>query len=73
MARRSRHTIQERLGLSQRRACQVVGRHRSSRRHHRAEPDPDRELRRRLRRVARRRPRWAYRRAHAVLRRRAIR
>jgi putative transposase len=31
--------------------------------------DPDREPRARLRRLARRRPRWGYRRAHAVLRR----
>ncbi len=61
--------LQERLGLSQRRACQIVGQHRSTQRHEPAEPDPDRDLRDRLRRLAKRHPRWGYRRAHAVLRR----
>jgi putative transposase len=59
----------DRLGMSQRRACQIVGQHRSTQRHQPAEPDPDRELRARLRRFAKRHPRWGYRRAHAVLRR----
>jgi putative transposase len=58
-----------RLDLSQRRACQIVGQHRSTQRHQPAEVDPDRELRARLRRFAKRHPRWGYRRAHAVLRR----
>jgi putative transposase len=61
--------LQERLDLSQRRACAIVGQHRSTQRHEPAEPDPDRDLRDRLRRLARRHPRWGYRRAHAVLRR----
>jgi putative transposase len=56
-----------RLGLSQRRACQIVGQHRSTQRHEPAQPDPDRDLRARLRRFARQHPRWGYRRAHAVL------
>jgi putative transposase len=61
--------LQDHLGLSQRRACQIVGQHRSTQRHQPAEPDPDRDLRDRLRRFAKRHPRWGYRRAHAVLRR----
>ena len=59
--------LQERLGLSQRRACQIVGQHRSTQRHEPAEADPDRDLRARLRRFAKGHPRWGYRRAHAVL------
>jgi len=58
-----------RLDLSQRRACQIVGQHRSTQRHQPAVADPDRDLRARLRRFARQHPRWGYRRAHAVLRR----
>jgi putative transposase len=59
--------LQERLGLSQRRACRIVGQHRSTQRHTPAEPDPDRELRAKLRLFAKQHPRWGYRRAHAVL------
>ena len=59
--------LQARLGLSQRRACAIVGQHRSTQRHRPAEADPDRDLRARLRRFAKRHPRWGYRRAHAVL------
>ena len=67
--RRAASMLQERLGLSQRRACQIVGQHRSTQRHRPENPDPDRDLRRELRDFARRHPRWGYRRAHAVLRR----
>lgn len=59
--------LQERLGLSQRRACQIVGQHRSTQRHAPEVVDPDRDLRARLRSFARAHPRWGYRRAHAVL------
>jgi putative transposase len=59
--------LEERLGVSQRRACQIVGQHRSTQRHRPPDVDVDRELRTRLRRFARRHPRWGYRRAHAVL------
>jgi putative transposase len=59
--------LQERLGLSQRRACQIVGQHRSVQRHAPAEPDPDRDVRAWLRQFARAHPRWGYRRAHTVL------
>jgi len=56
-----------RLGLPQRRACRIVGQHRSTQRHTLTEPDPDQELRRWLRRFSKRHPRWGYRRAHAVV------
>ena len=61
--------LQDRLGLSQRRACAIVGQHRSTQRHRQAGADPDAELRQRLRRFAKDHPRWGYRRAHAVLHR----
>lgn len=57
----------EQLGLSQRRACEIVGQHRSTQRHPPGVADPDRELRARLRSFAQCHPRWGYRRAHAVL------
>ena len=59
--------LQERLGLSQRRACQIVGQHRSTQRHAPDPADPDQQLRARLRSFAKAHPRWGYRRAHAVL------
>ncbi len=59
--------LQSRLGISQRRACRIVGQHRSTQRHTPAEVDPDRDLRARLRSFAKGHPRWGYRRAHAVL------
>lgn len=65
--RRAAQMLQERLGLSQRRACRIVGQHRSTQRHRPADADPDRDLRRQLRDFARHHPRWGYRRAHAVL------
>jgi putative transposase len=57
----------ERLDISQRRACLIVGQYRSTQRHSPATPDPDRDLRAELRVFARAHPRWGYRRAHAVL------
>jgi putative transposase len=59
--------LEDRKGFSQRRACQIVGQHRSTQRHRPAVGDPDQELRSTLRTFARRHPRWGYRRAHAVL------
>jgi putative transposase len=59
--------LQQRLEISQRRACRIVGQHRSTQCHAPAETDPDRGLRARLRRFARAHPRCGYRRAHAVL------
>jgi putative transposase len=61
--------LQDRKGLSQRRACQIVHQHRSTQRHRPEHADPDRDLRATLRSFARCHPRWGYRRAHAVLRR----
>jgi putative transposase len=57
----------ERFGMSQRRACRVVGQHRSTERDQTPAGDVDRELRAKLCAFARAHPRWGYRRAHAVL------
>ena len=59
--------IQERLGLSQRRACQIAGQHRSTQRHETTRAPDDAALRERLRTLSAERPRWGYRRAHAHL------
>ena len=59
--------LQDRLGLSERRACRYVGQHRSTQRHAAAVADDDAALRARLRRISRERPRWGYRRAHQLL------
>jgi transposase InsO family protein len=57
---------QDRFGLTQRRACRVVGQPRSTQR--RPAPAPgDRDLRARLHEIARSRPRAGYRTAHALL------
>jgi transposase InsO family protein len=65
--RRAVQMLQERLGLSQRRACRIVGQHRSTQRHTSKDPDPDRELRSWLGDFSQKHQRWGYRRAHAVL------
>jgi len=57
-----------RFGLSERRACQVVGQPRSTQRRP-TPPDRDEWLRGRLHEIARAHPRYGYRRAHALLRR----
>lgn len=59
--------LQRRLGISERRACEITGQHRSTQRY---EPKPaadDQALRRALRRVSRDHKRWGYRRAHGYL------
>lgn len=62
--------LQQRFGVSQRRACAVVGQHRSTQR---CQPCPpsDREtgLRVRLRQIAQAYPRWGWRKAYWLLRR----
>ena len=68
--RRAVWLLQERLGVSQRRACEIVGQHRSTQRYEPKDRDPDPDLRSELREFARDHLRWGYRRAHAVLRRR---
>ncbi len=60
--------LQERLGLSERRACAVVGQHRSTQRRPWTRPTGDDALRCRLRDISRERKRWGYRRAWATLR-----
>jgi putative transposase len=59
--------LQDRLGLSERRAGRYAGQHRSTRRHEPVLAGDDRALRAELRRISRRRPRWGYRRAHQLL------
>lgn len=68
--RRAVLVLVERFGVSERRACPVVGQHRSTqRRPPRPEAVEDEKLRRRLRHFARRHPRLGWRKAYAVLRR----
>ena len=57
----------ERLELSERRACEIAGQHRSTQRHKPKLTDDDERLRERLRGISRVHPRWGYRRAHAQL------
>jgi putative transposase len=60
----------DRFGVSERRACCVVGQHRSTqRRPPRPRPTDEEKLRRRLREIARRHPRWGWKTAHTILRR----
>jgi len=68
--RRAVVVMQERFGVSERRACRVVGQHRSTqRRPPRPIPSEEEKLRRRLREFARRYPRLGWRKAHDVVRR----
>ena len=62
---------QEQLGLSQRRACRLVGSARSTI-HYRPRHRDDEVLRARLRELAAQRPRFGYRRLHVLLRREGI-
>jgi putative transposase len=59
--------LQGRLGVSERRACQLAGQHRSTQRRELVVACDDAGLRARLRELSRERPRWGYRRAHAEL------
>ena len=68
--RRAVVVLQGRFGVSQRRACRVVGQHRSTlRRPARPIPDADEKLCRRLRRFAKRHIRLGWRKAYDVVRR----
>jgi putative transposase len=58
----------DRLGVSERWACRVVGQHRSTQRHQPKTAGDDAVLRAELRTIAAERPRWGHRRAHARLR-----
>jgi putative transposase len=59
--------LQERLGLTERRACRIAGQHRSTQRHRPSVAADDAALRARLRKLSTDRPRWGYRRAHGHL------
>jgi putative transposase len=59
--------VRDRLGASERWACRVVGQHRSTQRYGPTRAGDDAVLRARLREISRERPRWGYRRAHALL------
>jgi hypothetical protein len=60
--------VRDRLGVSERWACRVVGQHRSTQRYEPIRAADDAALRRRLREISAERPRWGYRRAHYRLR-----
>jgi putative transposase len=59
--------LQDRLGISERRACRYAGQHRSTQRHAPDVASDDAGLRAALRQISRDRPRWGYRRAHQLL------
>jgi putative transposase len=63
---------QEQFGFSQRRACRLVGAARSTARYRHRGGDDDGALRSRLRELASQRPRFGYRRLHALLRREGL-
>ncbi len=58
----------DRLGVSERWACRVVGQHRSTQRREPVRAEDDAGLRHELRAFSEKRPRWGYRRAHHHLR-----
>jgi putative transposase len=60
--------LRDRLGVSERWACRVVGQHRSTQRHQPKTGGDDAALRGELRQFSKDRPRWGYRRAHHHLR-----
>ncbi len=68
--RQAVNVLEDVFGVSQRRACKVVGQHRSTQRHRApAPPDDEAQLREELRAFAKKRPRWGWRRAAKHLRR----
>ena len=60
--------LRDRLGVSERWACRVVGQHRSTQRQEPKTAGDDAALRAELRQFSKDRPRWGYRRAHHHLR-----
>jgi putative transposase len=60
--------VRDRLGVSERWACRVVGQHRSTQRYEPKLAGDDVALRLELRKFSKERPRWGYRRAHHRLR-----
>jgi len=67
--RRAVTHLQRRFRVSERRACRLTSQHRSSQRYQRRGIAEELLLRERLRLLARRHPRYGYRRIHALLRR----
>ncbi len=61
--------VQRVLGVSERRACRAIGQPRSTQRYEAGKPDKDGPLRKRMRELSRRHPRYGYRRVWALLRR----
>ena len=59
--------LDERYGVSQRRICRVMGRSRSCLRYRRKRRADEPALNREIKRLARRHPRYGYRRVHALL------
>lgn len=59
--------LRDRLQVSERRACQIAGQHRSTQRRGRASAGDDEALRAELRAFSGKRPRWGYRQAHTHL------
>jgi putative transposase len=59
--------LQDRLDVSERRACQIASQHRSTQRRELCLAADDAALRAALRKISEERPRWGYRRAHARL------
>ncbi len=66
------HRVRERYGLSERRACRLVGIGRATVRYRGRGRADDGPLRRRLLELAAERPRFGYRRLHALLRRQGV-
>ena len=62
-------SLRDRFGVSERRACGLTSQHRSSQRYQRKLLPEEAVLRQRLQLLARRHPRYGYRRIHAILRR----
>jgi len=59
--------LQGRFGVSERRACSVLGQHRSTQRHNPRRRFDEEHLRRRLQAMSTKFPRYGYRRIHALL------
>jgi putative transposase len=71
--RRAVTVLQQCFGVSQRRACRVVGQHRTAQQRPAPAPvDGEAVLRARLRQISVRYPRWGWRKAHAIARREGL-
>lgn len=60
--------VQQKFGISERRACAVLGQHRATQRHRRTKPDDEAALRQAMVRLASKYGRYGYRRVTALLR-----